>query len=141
MVIVLIAVLICFEPMHHRSSERFNLGGEAGVLHFGEVAWPVKIVNISFAGARLQLQDTSLVDLNRHLRLDFKLRNQHRIGCSAVYIADKNEIAVRFDPLEKSVRQALIRDMYANEVLQRRQFPRFQFRPVMRQLGRLMKGS
>ena len=141
MVIVLIAALICFEPMHHRMSERFNLGGEAGVLHLGEVAWPIKIVNISFAGARLRLQDTSLVDLNSHLRMDFKLRNQHRIGCSAVYIADKNEIAVRFEPLEKSVRQALIRDMYANEVLQRRQFPRFQFRPVMRQLGRLMKGS
>jgi len=48
---------------------------------------------------------------------------------------------VRFEPLEKSVRQALIRDMYANEVLQRRQFPRFQFRPVMRQLGRLIKAS
>jgi cellulose synthase (UDP-forming) len=141
MVIVLIAALICFEPMHHRSSERFNLGGEAGVLHFGEVAWPIKIVNISFAGARLRLQDTSLVDLNRHLRMDFKLSNQHRIGCSAVYIADKNEIAVRFDPLEKSVRRALIRDMYANEIVQRRQFPRFQFRPVMRQLGRLMKTS
>jgi hypothetical protein len=47
---------------------------------------------------------------------------------------------VKFDPLEESVRQALIRDMYANEI-QRRQFPRFQFRPVMRQLGRLMKTS
>ena len=78
------------------------------------------------------------MDLRRHLHMDFVLRNQHRIGCTVVYITDNKEIAVKFDPLEESVRQALIRDLYANEIVQRRQFPRFQFRPVMRQLGRLM---
>lgn len=138
MVIVLIAALICFEPMYHRSNERFNLGGEACVLHFGEVAWPAKIMNVSLSGARLQLQDTSVVNLGRHLDMDFVLRNQCRIGCTVVYITDNKEIAVKFNPLEESVRQALIRDLYANEIVQRRQFPRFQFRPVMRQLGRLM---
>jgi hypothetical protein len=138
MVIVLIAGLICFEPMYHRSNERFNLGGEACVLHFGEVAWPVKIMNVSLSGARLRLQDTSVVDLGGHLHMDFVLRNQRRIGCTVVYIADNKEIAVKFDPLEESLRQGLIRDLYANEIVQRRQFPRFQFRPVMRQLGRLM---
>jgi cellulose synthase (UDP-forming) len=139
MVIVVIASFICFEPIYHRSSERFSVGGEAARLHFGEVAWPVEIMNISLTGARLRLQDTSVLDLDKHLHMDFEPGNQHRIGCSAVYLANKNEIAVRFDALERSVRQALIRDMYANEILQRRQFPHFQFRPVMRQLGRLMQ--
>jgi hypothetical protein len=139
MVIVLIAALICFEPVYHRSSERFNLGNEAGVLHSGEFAWPVNIMNISRSGARLRLQDSSVVDLNRHLHVDFELPNLHRIGCTVAYIADNHEIAVTLDPLGEAVRQALIRDMYANESLQRQQFPRFQFRPVIRQLGRLIK--
>jgi cellulose synthase (UDP-forming) len=138
MIIVTIACLICFEPLYRRRGERFDLADEPASLFIRGHAIPVRITNMSESGARIRLLPRLVGPMDQPMHL--QKRNVGLLPCKFAY-RSQTEGAVEFLPIDnKDVRQALVRDVYTNPVVQRNRQAKFELWPVVKRLCRLLVG-
>jgi Glycosyl transferase family group 2 len=136
MSIVTIAGLMCFEPWYRRREERFDLGNEpASLLLAGQVI-PVWIMNMSVSGARVRLSHPLVMPIDQPMHL--QKRHVGLLPCTLAALSD-TEMAVAFLPMANSaVRQALVRALYTNPVVQGNRHVTFEVWPMVKRLGRLL---
>ena len=134
MSIVTIAGLMCVEPRYRRRAERFDLADEPASLLMRGQAIPVRIMNLSVTGARIRLSRPLVVPIDQPMYLQ-----KRRVGViprELTYLSSA-ELAVAFLPsAHKNVREALVRDVYTNPVVQANQHATFARWPVAKRLGR-----
>jgi PilZ domain-containing protein len=136
MIIVVIASLICFEPLYLRRGERFDLTDEPASLVICGQAIPVSIMNMSESGARLRLPHQRVGPMDQLMHL--QKSHVGLIPCKCAYMS-QTELAVEFLPIDnKDVRHALVRDVYTNPVVQRNRQAKFEIWPVVKRLCRLL---
>ena len=139
MSIVTVAGLMCFEPRYRRRSERADLADEpASLLMRGQVI-PVQIMNMSVTGARVRLPHPLMVPTDQPLHLQ-KRHVPAPLPCTLASLSDR-ELAVAFFPIANTaLRQALVRALYTNPVVQGSRQAAFACWPVVKRLGRLLVG-
>ena len=137
MSIITIAGLMCFEPWYRRRGERFDLAEEPASLLVCGQAIPVRMKNMSMTGALVRTPRPLVLPVDQPIYL----QNRHvpaPLPCTLVYLSD-TELAVSFLPITNAaVRQALVRVLYANPVVQDNQQAAFALWPVVKRLGRLL---
>ena len=137
MSIITIAGLMCCEPWYRRRGERFDLAEEPASLLVRGQAIPVRILNMSVTGARVRPLHPLVLPVDQPLYLQ-KRHVPAPLPCTLVYRSD-TELAVNFLPITNpAVRQALVRALYTNPVVQGNQQATFAFWPVVKRLGRLL---
>jgi cellulose synthase (UDP-forming) len=136
MSIVIIAGLMCFEPLDRRREERFDLADEPASLLVRGQAIPVQIRNLSVTGARIRLPHPLMVPIDQPMHL--LKRHVGLLPCTLAYLSP-TELAVAFLPMANTaVRQALVRALYTNPVVQGNREATFEFWPAVKRLGRLL---
>jgi cellulose synthase (UDP-forming) len=137
MSIITIAGLMCFEPWYRRRGERFDMADEPASLLVRGQAIPVRIMNISVTGARVRTPHPLVLPIDQRMHLQ-KRHVPAPLPCTLAYLSD-TELAVDFLPMANpAVRQALVRALYTNPVLQGNRQATFAFWPVVKRLGRLL---
>ncbi len=137
MSIITIAGLMCFEPGYRRRSERFDLADEPASLLVRGQTIPVRIMNMSMTGARVRIPHPLVLPVDQRMHLQ-KRHVPAPLPCTLVYLSD-TELAVDFLPVANTaVRQAFVRVLYTNPVVQGNQQATFAFWPVVKRLGRLL---
>jgi cellulose synthase (UDP-forming) len=136
MSIVTIAGLMCFEPWYRRREERFDLADEPALLLARGHAIPVRIMNMSVTGARVRLPYPFMAPTAQPMHL--QKRHVGLLPCTLVDLSD-TELAVAFLPMANmAVRQALVRALYTNPVVQGNRHAIFEVWPMVKRLGRLL---
>jgi cellulose synthase (UDP-forming) len=136
MSIVTIAGLMCFEPWYRRREERFDLGDEPASLLLAGQVMPVWIMNMSVSGARVRLSHPLVMPIDQPMHL--QKRHVGLLPCTLAALSD-TELAVAFLPMANSaVRQALVRALYTNAVVQGNRHVTFEVWPMVKRLGRLL---
>jgi hypothetical protein len=136
MSIVTIAGLICFEPWYVRRGERFDLADEPASLFIRGQEMPVRITSMSESGARVRLPHPLVGSMDQLMHL--KKRHVGLIPCTFAYLS-QTELVVEFLPIyNKDVRQALVREVYTNALVQRNRQAKFELWPVVKRLCRLL---
>jgi hypothetical protein len=108
--------LICVEPWYRRRAERFDLADEPASLWLRGQAIPVQLMNLSVTGARIRLPHHLVVPIDQPMHL--QKRHVGLIPCTLAYMSH-TELAVEFLPsAHKDIRQALVREVYTNPVVQ-----------------------
>jgi cellulose synthase (UDP-forming) len=136
MSLVTLAALMCLEPWYRRRAERFELADEPGsVVVRGQVV-PVQIVNLSVTGARVRLSRPLVVPIDQPMYLH--KRHVGLIPCTLAY-RSSTDVALAFvASTHPKIREALVRDLYINPVVQNHQHAAFALWPVLKRLGRLL---
>jgi cellulose synthase (UDP-forming) len=137
MSIITLAGLMCCEPWYRRRGERFDLAEEPASLLVRGQAIPVRILNMSVTGARVRPLHPLVWPVDQPLYLQ-KRHVPALLPCTLVYRSD-TELAVDFLPITNpAVRQALVRALYINPVVQGNQQATFACWPVVKRLSRLL---
>jgi hypothetical protein len=135
--IITIAGLMCFEPWYRRRGERFDLAEEPASLLVCGQAIPVRMKNMSMTGALVRTPRPLVLPVDQPIYLQ-KRYVPAPLPCTLVHLSD-TELAVSFLPITNAaVRQALVRVLYANPVVQDNQQAAFALWPVVKRLGRLL---
>jgi hypothetical protein len=99
----------------------------------------VRIINLSVTGARVRLPRPLVVPIDQPMYLQ-----KPRVGlipCQLAYMSP-TELAVAFLPnAPQNIREALVRDVYTNPIVQAKQQATFALWPVVKRLGRLLAWS
>jgi cellulose synthase (UDP-forming) len=136
MIIVTIAGLMCVEPWYVRRAERFDRADEPASLFLRGHAIPVKIMNMSVTGARVRLPHRLVMPVDQPMHLH--KRHVGLLPCTLAYVSH-TELAVEFLPsAHQAVRQALVRDVYTNPVVQGHRQATFALWPVVKRLCQLL---
>jgi cellulose synthase (UDP-forming) len=136
MSIVMIAGLMCFEPWYRRREERFDLADEPASLVVGGQVMPVWIMNMSVSGARVRLPHPLVVPIDQPMHL--QKRHVGLLPCTLANLSD-TELAVAFFPMTNTaVRQALVRALYTDPVVQGYGHATFAVWPMVKRLCRLL---
>jgi hypothetical protein len=137
MSIITIAGLMCFEPWYRRRGERFDLAEEPASLWVRGQAMPVRILNMSVTGALIRTPHPLVLPVDQPIYLQ-KRHIPVPLPCILVHLSD-TELAVDFLPIANpAVRQAFVRALYTNPVIQASQQATFAIWPVVKRLGRLL---
>jgi hypothetical protein len=100
-------------------------------------ALPVRIMNMSVTGARVRLPHPLVMPIDQPMHLQ-KRYVPAPLPCTLTSMSD-TELTVAFSPMANmAVRQALVRTLYTNPVVQGNQHATFAFWPVVKRLGRLL---
>jgi cellulose synthase (UDP-forming) len=136
MSIVMIAGLMCLEPWYRHREERFDLAHEPALLVWGGQVRPVWIMNMSVSGAQVRLPHPLVVPIEQPMHV--QKRHVGLLPCTLVNLSD-TELAVAFLPIANpAVRQALVRALYTDPVVQGRRHATVAVWPLVKRLGRLL---
>jgi hypothetical protein len=136
MSIITLAGLMCFEPWYRRRAERFDLAEEPASLLVRGQAIPVRILNMSVTGALIRMPHPLVLPVDQPMALQ-KRHIPAPLPCTLVYRSE-TDLAVDFLPIANpAVRQAFVRVLYTNPVIQAHQQATFALWPVVKRLGRL----
>jgi hypothetical protein len=97
---------------------------------------PVWIMNMSVSGARVRLPYPLVVPIDQPMHL--QKRHVGLLPCTLANLSD-TELAVAFLPMANTaVRQALVRALYTNPVVQGYRHATFEVWPLVKRLCRLL---
>lgn len=136
--VLTVAVFICIELPYRRREERFELLVDAWARS-DRNASHVQVLDLSLHGARVRYPRRVLLRVGEEIILS--LPHMGMIKAAVVRGAPNNEVGLRFDEVEESVRHALIRELFTNPAHHKR-LPKVLLWPVARGLlGRFLRAA